>query len=103
MDELGNPISFLLSGSQIHDSNTALSRLETIDIHGSRIIADRAYGCEEIREYIIQYHATCVIPPKRNTKKHGLWIGIFISNDIWLNVFFINLNSFVVLLLDMIS
>ena len=53
MDELGNPISFLLSGSQIHDSNTALSRLETIDIHGSRIIADRAYGCEEIREYII--------------------------------------------------
>ena len=103
MDELGNPISFLLSGSQIHDSNTALSRLETIDIHGSRIIADRAYGCEEIRQYIIQYHATRVIPPKRNTKKHGLWIGIFISNDIWLNVFFINLNSFVVLLLNMIS
>ena len=68
MDELGNPISFLLSGSQIHDSNTALSRLETIDIHGSRIIADRAYGCEEISEYIIQHHATCVIPLKRNTK-----------------------------------
>ncbi len=68
MDELGNPISFLLSGSQIHDSNTALSRLETIDIHGSRIITDRAYGWEEIREYIIQHHATCVIPPKRNTK-----------------------------------
>ena len=53
MDELGNPISFLLSGSQIHDSNTALSRLETIDIHGSRISGDRAYGCEEICEYII--------------------------------------------------
>ena len=103
MDELGNLISFLLSGGQIHDSNIAISRLETIDIHGSRIIADRAYGCEEIRQYIIQYHATRVIPPKRNTKKHGLWIGIFISNDIWLNVFFINLNSFVVLLPDMIS
>ena len=103
MDELGNLISFLLSGGEIHDSNIAISRLETIDIHGSRIIADRAYGCEEIRQYIIQYHATCVIPPKRNTKKHGLWIGIFISNDIWLNVFFINLNSFVVLLPDMIS
>ena len=103
MDELGNLISFLLSGGEIHDSNIAISRLETIDIHGSRIIADRAYGCEEIRQYIIQYHATRVIPPKRNTKKHGLWIGIFISNDIWLNVFFINLNSFVVLLLNMIS
>ena len=65
-----------------------------------RIMADRAYISEEIREYII---ATYVIPPKRNTKKHGLWIGIFISNDIWLNVFFINLNSSVVLLLDRIS
>ena len=53
MDELGNPISFLLSGGQIHDSKIALSLLETIDIHGSRIMADRAYGCEEICEYII--------------------------------------------------
>ena len=102
VNELGNPISFLLSGGQIHDSKIALSLLETIDIHGSRIIADRA-GSKEIREYIIQYHAIYIILPKRNTKKHGLWIGIFISNDIWLNIFFINLNSFVVLLLDMIS
>ena len=38
----------------VHDSNIAISRLETIDIHGSRTIADRAYGCEEIREYIIR-------------------------------------------------
>ena len=68
VNELGNPISFLLSGGQIHDSKIALSLLETIDIHGSRIMADRAYGCEEIRQYIIQYHATCVIPLKRNTK-----------------------------------
>ena len=66
VNELGNPISFLLSGGQIHDSKIALSLLETIDIHGSRIMADRAYGCEEIREYIM---ATYVIPPKRNTKK----------------------------------
>ena len=102
VDELGNPISFLLSCSQIHDSKIALSLLETIDIHGSRIMADRA-GSKEICEYIIQYHAIYIILPKRNTKKHGLWIGIFISNDIWLNAFFINSNSFIVLLLDMIN
>ena len=66
VNELGNPISFLLSGGQIHDSKIALSLLETIDIHGSRIIADRAYGCEEIREYIMENY---VIPTKRNTKK----------------------------------
>ena len=66
MDGLDNPISFLLSGDQIHDSKIALSLLETIDIHGSRIIADRTYGCKEIHEYII---ATYVTPPKRNTKE----------------------------------
>ena len=87
----GNPISFLLSGGQM-----GISLLETIDIHGSDIIADRAYGYEEISKYII---ATYMIPPKRNTKEHGLWIGI----DIWLNVFFINSNNLVVLLLDRIS
>ena len=99
MDELGNLISFLLSGGEIHDSNIAISRLETIDIHGSRIIADRAYGCEEIREYIIQHHATCVIPPKRNTKTD--WY-LYKQRHL-VEFFFINLNSFVVLLPDMIS
>ena len=99
VNELGNPISFLLSGGQIHDSKIALSLLETIDIHGSRIIADRAYGWEEIREYIIQHHATCVIPPKRNTKTD--WY-LYKQRHL-VEFFFINLNSFVVLLPDMIS
>ena len=64
--ELGNPISFLLSGGQIHDSKIAISLLETLEIYGSRIMAYRAYGSKEIREYIT---ATYMIPPKRNTKK----------------------------------
>ena len=59
----------MLSGGQIHDSKIAISLLETVNIHGSRIIADRAYGSEEIREYIIQHNAAYVIPPKRNTKE----------------------------------
>ena len=67
--ELGNPISFLLSGGQIHDSKIVISLLETIDIHGSDIIADRAYGCEEISEYIIQHHATYVIPTQTQYKR----------------------------------
>ena len=40
-----------------------------INIHGSRIIADSAYGSEEIREYIIQHNAAYMILPKRNTKE----------------------------------
>ena len=39
VNRLGNPISFLMSGGQIHDSKIAISLLETIDIHGSCIIS----------------------------------------------------------------
>ena len=69
MDGLGNPISFLLSDGHIYNNKIALSLLKTINICGSCIIADRAYSCKEICEYIIQYHTTYIIPPKRNTKE----------------------------------
>jgi len=65
---LGNPISFLLSGGQIHDSKMAIALLETTNIRGSHILADRAYGSEEIRSYIVHYDADCIIPPKQNAK-----------------------------------
>ena len=103
MDRLGNSISFLLSGGQIHDSKITISLLEIIDIHGSRIIADRACGCEEIREYIIQHHATYVMPSKRNTKEPWFMDWHLYKQQHLVECFFINLNSFVVLLLDMIS
>lgn len=58
MAGLGNPISFLLSGGEIHDSKIPISLLETINTYDSRIIADRAYVSEEIRTYIIQHNAS---------------------------------------------
>ena len=63
---MGNPISFLLSDGQIHDSKIAISLLETINIYGGRIIADQAYGSKEIGTYIIQHNAAYVKPPKCN-------------------------------------
>lgn len=69
VDGLGNPVSFLLSGGQIHDSKMAITLLETVNITGSHILADRAYGSEEIRSYIVGRGATYVIPPKQNTKQ----------------------------------
>lgn len=59
----------MLSGGQVHDSQMAITLLETVNITGSHILADRAYGSEEIRSYIVGRGATYVIPPKQNTKQ----------------------------------
>lgn len=69
MDALGNPVAFLLSGGQVHDSKMAIPLLETTDIEHCHVLADRAYGSEEIRSYILSHNAEYVIPPKQNTKK----------------------------------
>ena len=69
MDALGNPIAFLLSGGQVHDSKMAIPLLQKVDIAHSNILADRAYGSAEIRSYIESRHAKYVIPPMKNAKK----------------------------------
>lgn len=46
----------------------AIPLLETTNIKGSYVLADRAYGSEEIRSYIVQHSANYVIPPKHNAK-----------------------------------
>ena len=40
-----------------------------MDISGSNILGDKAYGTHEIREYITGQNADYVIPPKSNTKE----------------------------------
>ena len=52
VDGLGNPVRFMLTGGQIHDSKVAVEILSGIDISVSNILADKAYGTLEIRNYI---------------------------------------------------
>ena len=66
VDGLGNSVEFLLSAGHDHDSIHALEVLERIQISGSSILADRAYGAEKIRFYISEHGASYVIPPQSN-------------------------------------
>lgn len=50
---LGNPIYFQLSSCNLHDSALANDVLSHTEIKGSNILADKAYGTNEIKEYII--------------------------------------------------
>lgn len=56
----------MLTGGQVHDSKAAVDVLSEIDISGSNILGDKAYGTEKIRTYITEQNAKYTIPPKEN-------------------------------------
>lgn len=66
VDGLGNPVSFLLSGGNDHDSKHAIPLLGQIEIKGSNILGDKAYNAKAIRAFIIAQEASYTIPPKSN-------------------------------------
>ncbi|MEY8317857.1 IS5 family transposase [Oscillospiraceae bacterium 50-58] len=66
VDGLGNPVEFMLSAGNDHDSVHAVELLEKVEISGSNVLADRAYGAKAIRAYISEQGADYVIPPQSN-------------------------------------
>ncbi len=64
VDGLGNPLAFLLSPGNEHDSTHAVPLLSQINIEGSNILGDKAYGAKVIRNYVESQNATYTIPPK---------------------------------------
>ena len=68
VDGLGNPLAFKLSSGNDHDSVHAVSLLGQVDIEGSNILGDKAYGAQTIRDYIVSQEASYTIPPKSDVK-----------------------------------
>ena len=66
VDGLGNPLAFMLSSGADHDSKHAVPLLQQINIEGSNILGDKAYGAKAIREYIASRDASYTIPPREN-------------------------------------
>lgn len=56
----------MLSGGQVHDSKVAVELLSGVNITGSNILGDKAYGTAAIRNYITEQNAQQTIPPKEN-------------------------------------
>ena len=56
----------MLSQGQVNDNTVAIDLLSAIDISRSNILADKAYGTNQIREYIKSQNANYTIPPKSN-------------------------------------
>lgn len=69
VDGLGNPVAFLLSPGNDHDSIHAIELMKKADISDSNLLGDKAYCTKEILAYIKEHGAKAVIPPKSNTKE----------------------------------
>ena len=68
VDGLGNPLAFMLSSGNDHDSVHAVPLLKQVNIAGSNVLGDKAYGAQAIRDYILSQDATYTIPPKSDVK-----------------------------------
>ena len=66
VDGLGNPLSFCLSGGEVHDSKVAAPLLGTIPLKSVNVLADKAYGTQALRDFITSQEAHYTIPPKSN-------------------------------------
>ncbi len=67
VDGLGNPLYFQLSAGNINDSEVAVDVLSHLNISQSNVLADKAYGTNEILDYIQRQDSEYTIPPKANT------------------------------------
>lgn len=75
VDALGNPVYLELADGNILDTTQATEILSHVDFSGSVILADKAYGSDKIRAYIVAHYGTYNIPPKSNTVKP--WVCIW--------------------------
>lgn len=64
VDALGNPIRWLLTGGEVHDSTQGKALIEGLT--GQSVLADKGYDSNEFIAYIQEQGMSAVIPPKCN-------------------------------------
>jgi len=64
-DSHGNPIEFILSEGQVHDSRIGNQLIEISN--AENLIADRAYSNKKIREKLLDKKIQAIIPKKKNS------------------------------------
>ena len=65
-------LKLVLTGRQIHDSEPVFELFAGIELKGKKVLADRAYSCDKIHNYLEERGATVCIPDKTKFKmKHA--------------------------------
>ena len=63
---MGSPVKLHLTPGNRNDCAVAIDVLSGIKLSGSVVLADKAYGTAQIREYVESEGASYCIPPKSN-------------------------------------
>lgn len=92
VDGLGNPVDFILTGGQVHDSVCAVELLE--NKNADYVVADKAYDAGFILEKIGKMDAIAVIPPKSNRKEKRSYDKHFYKDRNLVERFFCRLKQF---------
>jgi transposase len=91
-DGLGNPVDFILTGGEVHDSMCADVLLDgkTADF----VLADKAYDSDKILNKIAQMEAVAVIPPKSNRREQRDYDKHYYKDRNLIERFFCRLKQF---------
>lgn len=94
VDGLGNPLSVFLTSGDIYDSTATETALGNVDISGSNVLADKAYGTVKFRKYITVHGAEYCIPPKVNAVTSRKLTGVCTRKEHSLRTFPLKSRSF---------
>ena len=59
----------MFTAGNVSDSKAAIDVLSPVDISGSVVMGDKAFGSKAIRDFITERGASYAIPPKVNAKE----------------------------------
>ena len=68
VDELGRPRKIILTAGNVNDCDVACDLLDSFNLRGKTVIADRGYSTFKIKNFIKKRGATACVPPKSNFK-----------------------------------
>ena len=95
VDGLGNPIHVQLSAGNMHDVKVAQEILEAVKLRsGMTVLADKAYGKWELREFIANLGADFCIPPKINESDPWFMDWCLYKERHLVETFFLKLKEF---------
>jgi transposase len=92
VDGLGNPVDFILTGGEAHDSICANDLLD--NKVANFVVADKAYDSDKILETIEKMRAIAVIPPKSNRKEQRHYDKHYYKDRNLIERFFCRLKQF---------
>ena len=92
VDGLGNPVDFVLTGGEVHDSVCADALLDGKS--ADFVLADKAYDSNKILEKIEAMDAVAVIPPKTNRKEQREYDKHYYKDRNLVERFFCKLKQF---------